>query len=421
MVTELKRHSRRLAVAAGLAATVVGLATAAPASSAVPDGGPATAVGSIMYAGSAKAVPGSYVVVLRDTTDGTASADTITATANGLAAEYGGAVRFTYTAALKGFAVTLAEPAARRLAADRRVAYVAQDQTVGLNVFVQPSPPSWGMDRVDQRSLPLDAKYHYPGTAPHIRAYIIDTGIRFTHQEFGGRAVLGTDTIGDGQNGNDCHGHGTHVAGTVGGSRVGLAKQVRLIAVRVLNCGGSGTFAQVIAGVDWVTQDALVNPRPSVANMSLGGGAFQPLDDAVTNSINANVHYSIAAGNSNADACLFSPARTPRATTLGATDINDARAGFSNFGTCVDLSAPGVAIYSAWASADNAYATLSGTSMASPHSAGTAALWRQRFPGDNADQVAAALVANATPGVITGLPAAPPTPNLLLFMGMIPV
>ncbi|HET8643813.1 MAG TPA: S8 family peptidase [Pseudonocardiaceae bacterium] len=420
MVTQLKRHSRWLAVAAGFAAVVVGLATAAPASSAVPDGGPTTAAGSIMYAGSAKAVPGSYVVVLRDTA-GTASADTITATANSLAAEYGGAVRFTYTAALKGFAATLAEPAARRLAADRRVAYVAQDQTVGLNVFVQPSPPSWGMDRVDQRSLPLDAKYHYPGTAPHIRAYIIDTGIRFTHQEFGGRAVFGTDTIGDGQNGNDCHGHGTHVAGTVGGSRVGLAKQVRLIAVRVLNCGGSGTFAQVIAGVDWVTADALVNTRPSVANMSLGGGAFQPLDDAVTNSIAANVHYSIAAGNSNADACLFSPARTPRATTLGATDITDARAGFSNFGTCVDLSAPGVAIYSAWATADNAYATLSGTSMASPHSAGTAALWRQRFPGDNADQVAAALVANATPGVITGLPPAPPTPNLLLFMGMIPM
>src|SRR5215207_650123 len=282
MVTELKRHSRRLAVAAGLAATVVGLATAAPASSAVPDGGPATAVGSIMYAGSAKAVPGSYVVVLRDTTDGTASADTITATANGLAAEYGGAVRFTYTAALKGFAVTLAEPAARRLAADRRVAYVAQDQTVGLNVFVQPSPPSWGMDRVDQRSLPLDAKYHYPGTAPHIRAYIIDTGIRFTHQEFGGRAVLGTDTIGDGQNGNDCHGHGTHVAGTIGGTTYGVAKNVTLHNVRVLGCNGSSLNSSTIKGIDWVTANRIM---PAVVNMSLGGSYSTVSNNAVTNAV----------------------------------------------------------------------------------------------------------------------------------------
>jgi subtilisin family serine protease len=420
MITEFKRYSRRLVLAAGFATALVGLATAVPASSAVPDGGPTTAVGSIRYAGHPDAVPGSYVVVLRDGVS-TASAGAIKSAATGLAAEYGGAVQFTYTAALKGFAIKASDAAAKRLAADRRVDYVAQDQKVSLNVFVQPGPPSWGLDRVDQRSLPLDAKYHYPSTAPTARAYIIDTGIRFTHQEFGGRAVLGTDTIGDGQNGNDCNGHGTHVAGTVGGRSVGLAKQVKLVAVRVLNCAGSGSFAQVIAGVDWVTLDNRLNPRPSVANMSLGGGAFQPLDDAVTNSIDANVHYSLAAGNSNADACLTSPARTPRATTVGATDITDTRAGFSNFGTCVDLFAPGVNIFSAWATADNAYNTISGTSMAAPHSTGTAALWRHRFPGDTADQVAAALVANATPGVVLGLPAAPPSPNLLLFMGAIPV
>ena len=421
MSIEFKRYSRRLAIAAGFAAAVVGVATAVPASSAVPDGGPNKAVGSIMYAGHPDAIDGSYVVVLRGGIDGTASADAIKSTASDLAKEYNGSIQFTYTAALKGFAVKASAADAKRLAADRRVEYVAQDQKVGLNVFVQPAPPSWGLDRVDQRSLPLDTKYHYPSTAPTARAYIIDTGIRFTHQEFGGRAVFGTDTIGDGQNGNDCNGHGTHVAGTVGGRSVGLAKQVKLVAVRVLNCFGSGSFAQVIAGVDWVTLDNILNPRPSVANMSLGGGAFQPLDDAVTNSINANVHYSVAAGNSNADACLFSPARTPRATTLGATDIADNRAAFSNIGTCVDLFAPGVGIYSAYGTADNAYATLSGTSMASPHAAGTAALWRQKFPADSADQVATALVANATPGVVVGLPAAPPSPNLLLFMGMIPM
>ena len=421
MSIEFKRYSRRLAIAAGFAAAVVGVATAVPASSAVPDGGPNKAVGSIMYAGHPDAIDGSYVVVLRGGIDGTASADAIKSTASDLAKEYNGSIQFTYTAALKGFAVKASAADAKRLAADRRVEYVAQDQKVGLNVFVQPAPPSWGLDRVDQRSLPLDTKYHYPSTAPTARAYIIDTGIRFTHQEFGGRAVFGTDTIGDGQNGNDCNGHGTHVAGTVGGRSVGLAKQVKLVAVRVLNCFGSGSFAQVIAGVDWVTLDNILNPRPSVANMSLGGGAYQPLDDAVTNSINANVHYSVAAGNSNADACLFSPARTPRATTLGATDIADNRAAFSNIGTCVDLFAPGVGIYSAYGTADNAYATLSGTSMASPHAAGTAALWRQKFPADSADQVATALVANATPGVVVGLPAAPPSPNLLLFMGMIPM
>lgn len=339
--------------------------------------------------------------------------------ADQLVSRYGGSIRFTYSAALKGFAVLADARQAGRMAADPLVDYVAQDQRVSLNVFVQPNPPSWGLDRVDQRSLPLDAKYHYPNVASKVRAYIIDTGIRFTHQEFGGRAVLGIDTIGDGQNGNDCHGHGTHVAGTVGGRSVGLAKDVALIAVRVLNCAGSGTFAQVIAGVDWVTSQQCNGCRPSVANMSLGGSLFQPLNDAVTNSIAANVHYSIAGGNSGADACNFSPASTPRATTLGATDNTDTRPAFSNVGPCLDLFAPGVAIYSAWATADNAYNTISGTSMAAPHAAGTAALWRQRFPGDNADQVAAALVANATPGVVInpGLG----SPNLLLFMGMIPV
>jgi subtilisin family serine protease len=420
MALKFRRVYRRLALVVGITAAIGGLVGAVPASSAVPDSAPSGAAGSILYAGHPQAVPDSYVVVLKSGTT-TESADAVKATTADLTKQYGGSVQHTYTAALKGFAVKTSEAQAKRLAADSRVSYVAQDQKVSINVFVQPGPPSWGLDRVDQRSLPLDAKYHYPSTAPRARAYIIDTGIRYTHQEFGGRAVFGTDTVVPQSvpPGNDCNGHGTHVAGTVGGTRVGLAKQVKLVSVRVLDCNGGGTFAGVIAGVDWVTLDNILNPRPSVANMSLGGGLFQPLNDAVTNSINADVHYSVAAGNSNLDACTFSPASTPRATTLAASDIADNKAVFSNFGPCVDLYAPGVNIFSAWATADNAYNTISGTSMASPHAAGTAALWRQRFPGDTADQVAAALVANATPGVIIGNPAN--TPNLLVFMGMIPM
>jgi subtilisin family serine protease len=215
-------------------------------------------------------------------------------------------------------------------------------------------------------------------------------------------------------------GHGTHVAGTIGGATVGVAKGVRIVSVRVFQCSGSTTAAIVIAGINYVTFAASINPaQRSVANMSLGGGAFAPMDTAVTNSIATNVHYSVAAGNSNADACLFSPARVPRATTVGSTRSNDNRSPFSNFGACLDLFAPGELIYSAWYTANNAYATLSGTSMASPHAAGTAAMWRHKFPADNADQTATALAANATPNVVIN--PGPLSPNLLLFMGMIPV
>ncbi|HET8684489.1 MAG TPA: S8 family peptidase [Micromonosporaceae bacterium] len=412
----MTRHLfRRLVLPVGLALAVSGLTGPGSAFAAGPPA--AAGDGQVRYLAAPDAVPDSYVVVLKDG-PATASAGTTRTTASRMAAQYRGVLRFTYTASIKGFAVRTGADQARRLAADPRVSYVAQDRTVTANVFVQPNPPSWGLDRIDQRSLPLDLRYHYPNLAPRVKAYVIDTGIRYTHQEFSGRAVLGVDTIGDGQNGNDCHGHGTHVAGTLGGKTVGVAKQVKLFSVRVLNCSGSGSFSQVIAGVDWVTANAPLTPGGSVANMSLGGGVFQPLDDAVTASIAADIHYSVAAGGSNTTACNFSPARVPRATTVGSTGTNDARASFSNFGPCLDLFAPGMTIYSAWATADDAYLTISGTSTSAPHAAGTAALWRERFPADNADTVAAALVANATPGVVTN----PGTgsPNLLLFMGMIP-
>jgi len=411
---------RTLAVIVSAAAVTAGMAGAAPTALAAPG------EGTIRDAGSAQAIPGSYVVVLADrvaTTD-----------ARTLAARYGGQVTFTYAAALNGFAVRTTAEQASRLAADPRVAYVAQDQTVslpadtlgepvrasgaGTDTFVQPNPPAWGLDRVDQRSLPLDAKYFYPSLAATARAYIIDTGIRYTHQEFGGRAVLGVDVVGGvTPPGFDCNGHGTHIAGTVGGKTVGLAKGVQLVSVRVLSCTGAGTISQIIAGIDWITQDNRANPRPSVASMPLGGGLSTALNDAVTASIAANVHYSVASGGSNSNACNFSPASTPRATTVGSTDQSDNRASFSNFGPCIDLFAPGVGITSAWATADDAYLTLSG-STATAHATGAAALWRHKFPADNADQVATALVANATP--VVGNPGTG-SPNLLLFMGMIPV
>ncbi|HET8662241.1 MAG TPA: S8 family serine peptidase, partial [Micromonosporaceae bacterium] len=264
-------------------------------------------------------------------------------------------------------------------------------------------------------SRPLDSSYTYPNTASNVHAYIIDTGIRFTHTDFGGRATSGFDAI-DGGSADDCHGHGTHVAGTTGGGAYGVAKGVQLVAVRVLSCSGSGTTAQVIAGVDWVTANAV---KPAVANMSLGGGVQTALDAAVANSIASGVTYAIAAGNSNADACNFSPARVGTAITLGATDINDNRASFSNWGTCLDLFAPGVSIPSAWWTSDTATASLSGTSMASPHAAGAAALVASANPTWSPQQVRDQIVADATTGVV-GNPGAG-SPNRLLFVGSAPV
>jgi len=400
------RVARPCAIA--LAALLVGALLA-------PSGPSAAAAGVVRYASTPQAVPDSYVVVFPiDTT----ASETVRR-AGELIAKYGGAIRFTYTAALRGFAVSANATQAQLMAGDPLVDYVAQDQAVSLaGLEVQLNPPAWGLDRIDQRSLPLDSKYHYPNTAGSVRAYVIDTGMRLTHQEFGGRAFCGFDPWAAGC--APCNqGHATHVAGTIGGATVGVAKGLRIVSVRVFECSGSTTFAIVIAGVDYVTLAQQTNPNVrSVANMSLGGQAFQPLDDAVTNSIAANVHYSIAAGGSGTSACNFSPARVPRATTVSTTDITDSRAPFANIGPCVDVFAPGVHTYSAWHTADNAYQVLSGTSTSAPLAAGTAALWRQRFPADNADAVHDALNANATPGVVInpGLG----SPNRLLYMGMIP-
>ncbi|MEW2635574.1 S8 family peptidase [Streptomyces sp. NPDC048389] len=344
-------------------------------------------IGDLRLAPTATAVPGSWIVVLKDGTT--------------RAADLGVAPKHTYRSVLSGFSATMSSAKAKELAADPRVAHVEQNSTVRLN-DTQPNA-TWGVDRIDQRDLPLSKTYTYDTRASNVHAYIIDTGIRTSHSEFGGRASVGTDTVGGGQNGQDCQGHGTHVAGTVGGRTYGVAKSVNLIAVRVLDCDGSGTTAGVIAGVDWVTANAR---KPAVANMSLGGSASVSLDDAVKKSIASGISYSVAAGNGlpvlglPANACTYSPARVPEAITVGATDSTDRRASFSNYGRCLDLFAPGVDITSAWKDDDTATSTISGTSMAAPHTAGVAALHLSSHPAATPAQVRDAMVTGATGGKV---------------------
>jgi subtilisin family serine protease len=287
---------------------------------------------------------------------------------------------------------------------DSRVAFVEEDGV--MEALVTQAGATWGLDRVDQRSRPLGGSYVYNQTGASVHVYIVDT----THNEFAGRVGNGFSSISDGQGTNDCNGHGTHVAGSVGGTTYGVAKGVTLHAVRVLGCSGSGTTSGVIQGVDWVTANRV---RPAVANMSLGGGASSALDAAINNSIAAGVVYAVAAGNSNADACGSSPARVPAALTAGATTSTDARSSFSNFGACLDVFAPGSSITSAWNTSNTAASTISGTSMASPHVAGAAALYLQTNPGAAAATVAQAVVAQATAGVV-GSPGTG-SPNRLLY------
>jgi subtilisin family serine protease len=397
----LHGSKRRMALALGItgaamAATVAvaGQAWAEPVS------------GQIRLAATGTAVQDSYIVVFKDGV----SATSVDATAHRLTARHGGTVRTEWSDALHGFELAAPAQSARRLAADPSVAYVEQNATVHVDA-TQANPPSWGLDRIDQRDLPLSWSYSAATTAAAVHAYIIDTGIHVTHTDFGGRATAGFDAVTKGGKADDCNGHGTHVSGTVGGSKFGVAKGVQLVAVRVLDCNGSGTNAQVISGVNWVTKNA---KKPAVANMSLGGGANTALDNAVAASIKSGVTYAIAAGNSNANACTQSPARVPTAITVGATDKTDARASFSNFGTCVDIFAPGVGITSAWNASNTATNTISGTSMATPHVTGAAALVLAAHTGFTPAQVTAQLVADATTGKVRG----PGTgsPNRLLFV-----
>jgi subtilisin family serine protease len=355
------------------------------------------ASGTILGSGSAGAIGNSYIVVLEP---------------GGLARElvrtYGGEVTDEYQAAVRGFHATMTEHQARRMAADPAVRYVEQDATVAAT-----GTPTWGLDRIDQRELPLSKSYGAPSAAG-VTAYVLDTGIRITHREFGGRATNGYDFVDRDNVAQDCNGHGTHVAGTIGGATWGVAKDVKLVGVRVLGCNGSGSYSDIIAGIDWVTRHA---HGPSVANLSLGGTVSKALDDAVNRSIAAGVTYVVAAGNDNKDACRQSPADAPAAITVGATDDRDKRASFSNYGTCLDLFAPGVRIESASNRSNTSTMLMSGTSMASPHVAGAAALVLGAHPNWAPAQVRDELVAKATPGAVVA--AGRGSPAKLLFTGFL--
>ncbi|NHC15940.1 S8 family peptidase [Motilibacter sp. E257] len=363
---------------------------------------PAQPEGSVVVPRGAEPIAGSYIVVLKDGTS--VAPSTSLQNAEAVADKHDAPRAHTFTRALRGFSTHVSAKAARQLAADPRVAYVEQDTVV--SVADTQAPAVWGLDRIDQRNRPLSSSYTYNTGAANVTAYVIDTGIRTSHAQFGGRASIGYDAIGDGRNGQDCNGHGTHVAGTVGGSTYGVAKQVKLVAVRVLDCSGNGSNSGVIAGVNWVTANAA---KPAVANMSLGGSASSALDAAVRNSINAGVTYALAAGNENVNACTTSPARTAEAITVGATTSSDARASFSNYGTCLDVFAPGNGIQSAYYTSDTATASLSGTSMASPHVAGAAALYLSANPTASPQAVRDAIVSAATPGIVAGAGTGSPT------------
>lgn len=381
----------RLAAIAFTAAVAV-IATATNAT--------AAPVGAIRYAGSPTAVPGSYLVVFKDGT---------LANAASITGRFGGASARTWEAALRGFEFSGSATAAARIAADPAVAYVEQNQW--FTADATQTGATWGIDRIDQRALPLSTTYTYSTTASNVHAYVIDTGILTTHSQFGGRASHGYDFVSNDSNATDCNGHGTHVAGTIGGSTYGVAKGVLLVGVRVLSCSGSGTTAGVVSGINWVTANAI---KPAVANMSLGGSASTTLDNAVANSIASGVTYAIAAGNSGVNACSYSPARVSTAITVGATSSTDAKASWSNYGSCLDIFAPGVSITSSWYSSTTATNTISGTSMATPHVAGGAALILASNPAYTPAQVATAMIAASTTGVVTS----PGTgsPNRLLFV-----
>ncbi|MCS0634473.1 S8 family peptidase [Streptomyces sp. LP05-1] len=399
----MRTSPRRLAAAGATVVAALALASV----SALPAGAAEAAPeGVVQYAGAANAVPGSYLVTL----DESAAAES--ARGRAVVGRYGARISRTYTEALNGYAVELSEAQARKLAADPAVDSVVQNRVFTIT-GTQPSPPSWGLDRIDQRALPLNQSYTYPEPAGQgVTAYIIDTGVRITHSDFGGRASYGYDAIDNDNTAQDGHGHGTHVAGTVGGNSYGVAKKAKLVGVRVLNNSGSGTTDQVVAGIDWVTRNAV---KPAVANMSLGGGADTALDTAVRNSIASGITYAVAAGNESANASGSSPARVAEAITVGSTTNTDARSSFSNYGSVLDLFAPGSSITSAWNTSDSATNTISGTSMATPHVTGAAALYLAGNPTATPAQVATALTGAATPNVV-GNPGSG-SPNRLLHVG----
>ncbi|SHG82385.1 S8 family peptidase [Streptoalloteichus hindustanus] len=402
--------SRLRTSAAGLTAAVAALALGAacpPAASA--------AEGTILNANTPDSVAGSYLVHFRQSA--ALGAADITERANQLAARHGGQLRHVYDA-VGGFAVDMNEAAAKRLAAEPSVEFVEQDKVVRASG--EQTDPVWGLDRIDQRNLPLDRKYTYPDNAgAGTTVYVVDTGVDVEHPEFEGRAKHGYDFIDDDDEAEDCHGHGTHVAGTVAGATYGVAKKANIVGVRVLDCSGYSRGSSVVSGLNWVAKNA---QKPAVVNMSLGGSANSSTDRAVRSLVNAGVTVAVAAGNENQDACNVSPARVREAITVAASDSADKRSIWrapnvaSNYGRCVDLFAPGSNILSA--KPGGGTATMGGTSMATPHVAGAAALYLGQ-PGNSAkspSEVADALLSASTPGKIRDVKG---SPNKLLYVGFL--
>ncbi|AOT58951.1 S8 family peptidase [Streptomyces fradiae] len=377
--SRIKLTAALTAVTAAAGATLLGTSFA---------GAAAPAEGKIYGANAEGAVSGSYIVILDEKAD-----------KEDLAKEYGGELKREYGSALNGFSASgLSETEAKRLAADPAVAKVVQNKKFTISA-TQDDPPSWGLDRVDQADTAGDGKYTYPdGGGEGVTAYVIDTGVRVTHKDFEGRATHGFDAVDNDDTADDGNGHGTHVAGTIAGAAHGVAKKAKIVAVRVLDDSGSGTTDQVIAGIDWVTQNA---QGPSVANMSLGGGADEAIDEAVRKAIAAGITFGVAAGNESSDAGQGSPARVEEAITVASSTRNDAQSDFSNFGSVVDIYAPGSDITSTWNDSDEGTKTISGTSMATPHVVGAAAVYLSGHRDATPDQVATALVGGATTDKIT--------------------
>ncbi|MET7521936.1 S8 family peptidase [Streptomyces sp900116325] len=379
------------AVAAVAGVTLLGTSYAGAA--------PAPAMGTVYGADAATAVSGSYIVMLDQKADKAK-----------LAKEYGGKLKRAYNSAINGFSANgLSQTEAKQLAADPAVSKVVQNKKFHIDA-TQDNPPSWGLDRIDQTETAGDHAYTYPDSAGEgVTAYVIDTGVRVTHKEFEDRASSGFDAVDNDDSADDGNGHGTHVAGTIAGATFGVAKKAKIVAVRVLDDSGSGTTEQVVAGIDWVTAH---HEGPSVANMSLGGGADPALDAAVQKAIASGVTFAVAAGNESADAGEGSPARVPEAITVASSTVDDEQSSFSNYGPVVDIYAPGSDITSSWNDSDDATNTISGTSMATPHVVGAAAVYLAGHPDATPAEVATALTDGATPDAISN--ATEGTPNKLL-------
>ncbi|MFI5754856.1 S8 family serine peptidase [Streptomyces sp. NPDC051569] len=402
-----QRASRSKLTAALTAAATAAAITALTS----PTAGAAPAQGVVYGADAPGTVAGSYIVILDRAAGARAgTAPATKAAKKELAEEYGGRLNRNYSSAIDGFSASgLTDTEAKRLAADPAVAKVVRNRTFTVQ-DTQDSPPSWGLDRIDQTATTGDNTYTYPaGAGEGVTAYVIDTGVRITHEDFEGRAAYGYDAVDNDDSADDGYGHGTHVAGTIAGAAHGVAKKANIVSVRVLDDTGYGTTEQVVAGIDWVTAN---HQGPSVANMSLGGGADEALDAAVRNAIASGVTFAVAAGNETSDARLSSPARVEEALTVASSTVDDQQSYFSNYGSLVDLYAPGSNITSDWNDSDTATNTISGTSMATPHVVGAAALYLAAHPDATPAEVATALTGGATPDVITNATAG--TANRLL-------